>query len=119
MAKILAALLALVWLGCGPGEPPPAQACSALKERWEGGGHLRVVDCRSVGGERDAPGSYAMQLELDLQVLADTQIFPSGTLVHKSGPQASGHQHPAGEVVSVREEVRLVEVEGGWVVAEP
>jgi hypothetical protein len=117
MARILAAVLTLAWLGCGPGEPDPAQACSALTERWEGGGHLQVVDCRRVGGERDGPGSYAMQLELDLRVLADTQIFPSGALVHKSGPEARGNQHPAGEVVSLREAVRLIEVENGWIVS--
>ena len=108
----------LAALACGPAEPDPAVACAALAERWEGGGHLQLVDCRRLGGERDASGAYTMQLELDLEVLEDTQIFASGGLAHKSGPEGKGHQRPAGEVVSVREEVLLTETEGGWAVAE-
>jgi hypothetical protein len=109
----------LLALACGPAEPDPALACAALEERWEAGGYLELVDCRRLDGQRDASGSYAMQLELDLEVLEDTQIFASGGLVHRSGPEGRGHRRPVGEVVSVREELRLVETEDGWTVAEP
>ena len=115
MKRGLAAALGVAWLGCGSGEPDPSVACSLLEERWESGGQLRVVGCRRLAGGPDAAsGGYALQLELDLEVLADTQIFPRGPLLHKSGPQGSGHQHPAGEVVSVHEEIVLVESGDGW-----
>lgn len=114
---LLGALLAA--LACGPSEPDPAVACAALEERWEGGGHLELVDCRRLDGRRAESGAWALQLELDLEVLQDTQLFASGGLVHKSGPEGRGHQRPAGEVLSLREEVLLVETEAGWAVSEP
>ena len=44
----------------------------------------------------------------------DTQIFATSSLVHKSGPEGSSHRHPAGELLTVREQLRLVETEDGW-----
>ncbi len=112
---VLAGLLAAVWLGCGSEGPDPSVGCALVEERWESGGQLRVVGCRRVAAAPDAAsGGHALELELDLELLADTQIFPRGPLVHKSGPQGSGHQHPAGEVVSVREDIVLVESADGW-----
>lgn len=120
MRRALAAALGVVWLGCGSEGPDPSVACALLEERWESGGQLQLVGCRRVAAAPDAAsGGYALQLELDLEVLADTQIFPRGPLVHKSGPEGSGHQHPAGEVVSVREQIVLVEGPEGWTVREP
>jgi hypothetical protein len=110
-------LLAALLLGCGPSGPDESVACPVATKRWESGGHLQVVACQQTGGSvREEAGtrSYAMQLELDLKVLADTQIFATGSLVHKSGPEGQGHRRPAGEVVTVREELLLVETDAGW-----
>jgi hypothetical protein len=110
------AWLALLW-GCGAPEPGESVACPIVTRRWEAGGHLLVVSCRRISGnsgEEAGMRTHAMQLELDLNVLNDTQIFASSPLLHKSGPEGRGSQRPAGEVVTIREELQLVETEEGW-----
>ncbi len=107
--------LAAALLACGPPEPDASVACPVLTAQWEGGGHLRVLECRRTGGSRDAEsGRYLMQLELDLEVLAKTQIYAAGPIVHRRGPEGSGASRPAGEVVTVEDELALVETDGGW-----
>lgn len=104
-------------LGCGAEDPDESVACRVFEERWETGGRLEMVSCRRTDGsmsEEAGVHTYAMELEADLRVLEDTQIFPTGSLVHKSGPEGRAHRRPAGEVVTVREEVVLVETEDGW-----
>jgi hypothetical protein len=113
LAILASAALAL---GCGaaPGEEV---ACPIATRRWESGGHLRVTDCRVVdgSGRREAGlRTHDLELELTLQVLADTQVFARGTLAHQSGPEGSGSRRPAGEVLTLRDELALVETEQGW-----
>src|SRR5262245_51863206 len=81
VSRALAAALGVVWLGCGSEGPDPSAACALLEERWESPGQLQVVGCRRLAAAPDtASGGYALELELDLEVLADTQIFPRGPL---------------------------------------
>lgn len=104
-------------LGCGAPAPGEEVACPIATQRWESGGHLRVTGCRVVGGEGGEEAglrTHDLELELDLQVLADTQVFARGALVHKGGPEGSGHRRPAGELLTLREELALVEAGDGW-----